>query len=102
MREGGEFRWAVRDVIHMRNSMKPDNIKFIPGQLKRDPDILTAAGMYDEDHRDAVDRQHQQEVIRKVVFSTRFSLTPTSHSEATNFTALFKSIELNQMERGVL
>ena len=69
----------------------PDNIKYIPdNELKHDRDVLIAAGMYDENH-DTKRRLHQQQgqrnsnsIIRKVALSTRFSLIPTSKSQAAS------------------
>ena len=66
----------------------PDAIKFVHNDLKRDPDVLIAAGMFDENH-DATRRGP----IKKIVLSTRFALNESSHSEATYFTKLLKNHE---------
>ena len=65
---GGSVRRYVRDEL-LRNDKdfalmwveeNPDNIKLIDEKLKRDPEIMVAAGMYDSAHVDAISRRKRK------------------------------------------
>ena len=77
----------------------PDAIKYVHEDIKRDPELLIAAGMFgvnhDVDRNDDNNRRLAQKLRhqRKIVLSTRFALKPSSHSQATNFTQLLKEHE---------
>ena len=74
-----------KDVVLEAVKHDPNATKYVHEDLKRDPDILVAAGMFDSNHESLRPRN-----LKKIAFSTRFSLSPSSRSEATNFTKLFK------------
>lgn len=69
----------------------PDAIKYASETVKRDRQLLVTARMLN------TKQQHQTPTSRKIVLSTRFSLTPSSHSAATNFTSLFKNHDYIRM-----
>ena len=79
-------------------------LKYALGGLNQDSDCLIAAGIWDEQYRqshNAISRLNLGQDVpldvnhadkkTKIVLSTRFSLDPTSKSQATHFTTILKN-----------
>ena len=93
-----------KDVCLAAIKSNPYAIKYIADNMKRDHDLLVAAGMFDEDHNtdhskdeatQGEGEQQQQQIQlhqdrKKITLSTRFSLNPEGVSQATTFTSLLK------------
>ena len=115
------YKWAYRfagprakqnkDLVLKAINLCPDNIKYVPENLKRNHDVLIAAGMFDKDHdekrkkrrivktandvvpsnaRPRSNSKDNNKILQKIVLSTRFSLNQSCQSIATKFTKKFK------------
>ena len=111
-----ELQRNHKDIVLVAVKSNPDNIKYIPDDMKRDRDVLVASGMFDKSHENSNRRLQQpqprfvnkivggfvtvlqqQAMKRKIVLSTRFALDPkTNHYEATKFTQMLKEDEYIQ------
>ena len=79
-----------KEVVLAAVNSNHNALRYAHGEaLRRDRDCLVAAGMFDPDYDVSV-QQTLSVTTKRIAMSTRFSLNPTSRSQATNFTFLLK------------
>jgi hypothetical protein len=82
---------ASKYIVLVAVTSDPDALKFAGGGLNQDQDCLVAAGLWEKDYYNGAGDLSAKADTRKIVLSTKFSLSPDSHSQATQVAILLKS-----------